>query len=149
MSCANIVLPVFMIRPSSADARARPTGNQIRPSNDLRKTISDQYFIDNLASANRTAVKKRSKKLSSIAAGTEFKRRLQCHPKRIRVFWFFFCKKERVALLRFQWVDLPGHKPFSKKTRLLALCELDFGVTSRNDGLRRATRPTLALQLLY
>src|SRR5271167_3575861 len=56
MSCANIVLPVFMIRPSSADARARPTGNQIRPSNDLRKTISDQYFIDNLASANRTAV---------------------------------------------------------------------------------------------
>src|SRR5271156_6000859 len=34
-------------------------------------------------------------------------------------FLVLFCKKERLALLRFQWVDLPGQKhSFSKKNRL-------------------------------
>src|SRR5271170_548221 len=36
-------------------------------------------------------------------------------------FLVLFCKKERVALLRFQWVDLPGQKPFfSKRSGLIA-----------------------------
>src|SRR5271170_7254736 len=30
-------------------------------------------------------------------------------------FLVLFCKKERIALLRFQWVDLPGQRPFFKK----------------------------------
>src|SRR5271170_5629457 len=30
-------------------------------------------------------------------------------------FLVLFCKKERLALLRFQWVDLPGQKPFLQK----------------------------------
>src|SRR5271170_7125484 len=46
--------------------------------------------------AKRFFFEKRNKKLSSIAAGTEFERRIQCHPKRIRVFWFFFAKKNAV-----------------------------------------------------
>src|SRR5271170_8127617 len=36
-------------------------------------------------------------------------------------FLVLFCKKERVALLRFQWVDLPGQLPFFQKELLFEM----------------------------
>src|SRR5271170_1213680 len=38
-------------------------------------------------------------------------------------FLVLFCKKERLALLRFQWVDLPGQKPFFQKKKALSFLQ--------------------------
>src|SRR5271167_425901 len=68
--------------------------------------------------ASASFLKKRSKKLSSIVAGTEFERRIQCHPKRIRVFWFFFAKKNALLCFVSNGLIYLGRNFFSKKKAL-------------------------------
>src|SRR5271163_4824302 len=68
--------------------------------------------------ASASFLKKRSKKLSSIAAGTEFERRIQCHPKRIRVFWFFFAKKNTLRCFVSNGLIYLGSYLFFKKEPL-------------------------------
>jgi len=60
-------------------------------------------------------LKKRSKKLSSISAGTEFKPANSVLSEIDKSFLVLFFKKELLAFLLFQWVDLPGQLAFFKK----------------------------------
>src|SRR5271167_1970908 len=97
--------------------------------------------------ASASFLKKRSKKLSSIAAGTEFERRIQCHPKRIKVFWFFFAKKN--ALLCFVsngLIYLGRNKFIAVETRISSSAHIIYcdAMVVKKDGVGVRATTTIA-----
>jgi hypothetical protein len=74
-------------------------------------------------------LKKRSKKLSSIAIGTEFILANSVLIKTEKSFLVLFCKKEHLTFFLFQWVVPPGQLPFFQKRnkKLLSVCAARLG----------------------